>query len=130
MSQSSGAPEGFNLDKTQINKRLQLLKSTFKYKNASEIDQNEEIKTFDNSERIKYEPYQMTKAESEHNSRHKNPRMIVGKNSNNYMAPNNFDEANPNPQQTHNSFGLSNISTNMKMNSQNGFKDNSPGLMQ
>lgn len=38
MSQSSGAPEGFNLDKTQINKRLQLLKSTFKYKNASEID--------------------------------------------------------------------------------------------
>lgn len=71
----------------------------------------------------------MTKAESEHNPRHNNNRVIVSKNSNNYMTPNNFDEANANPQQTNNSFGLSNISTNMKMNSQNGYKDNSTGLI-
>lgn len=68
MSQSSGAPGGFNIDKTQINKRLQLLKSTFKYKNTSEMDANEEIKTFDNSDRIKYD-VSNTKAESEHNTR-------------------------------------------------------------
>ena len=33
MSQSSGAPGGFGVNKAQINERLQLLKSTFKYKN-------------------------------------------------------------------------------------------------
>ena len=32
MSQSSGAPGGFGVNKAQINERLQLLKSTFKYK--------------------------------------------------------------------------------------------------
>jgi len=51
MSQSSGAPGGFNVNKDQINERLQLLKSTFKYKNPSEAEMQsnqEEIKSFDN----------------------------------------------------------------------------------
>jgi hypothetical protein len=38
MSQSSGAPGGFHVDKSQINERLQLLKSTFKYKNPSDAE--------------------------------------------------------------------------------------------
>ena len=38
MSQSSGAPGGFGVNKAQINERLQLLKSTFKYKNQSEAE--------------------------------------------------------------------------------------------
>jgi hypothetical protein len=90
------------------------LKSTFKYKNTSEIDQNEEIKTFDNSERIKYE-VSNHKAESEHNNKLRNQRKIT-KNSNNFMTPSNFenDINQPgNPQVTHNSFGMSNISSKL-----------------
>ncbi len=34
LSQSSGAPGGFGVHKNEINERLQLLKSTFKYKNT------------------------------------------------------------------------------------------------
>ena len=49
MSQSSGAPGGFNVNKNQINERLQLLKSTFKYKQTSEQEMNE-VKSFDNSD--------------------------------------------------------------------------------
>jgi hypothetical protein len=48
MSQSSGAPGGFNVNKTMINERLQLLKSTFKYKNTSEHDP--EVNSFDTNE--------------------------------------------------------------------------------
>jgi hypothetical protein len=49
MSQSSGAPGGFNVNKTMINERLQLLKSTFKYKNTpSEADP--EVNSFDTNE--------------------------------------------------------------------------------
>ena len=43
MSQSSGAPGGFGVNKAQINERLQLLKSTFKYKNQSEVETRSHI---------------------------------------------------------------------------------------
>ena len=43
MSQSSGAPGGFGVNKAQINERLQLLKSTFKYKNQSENETQSQI---------------------------------------------------------------------------------------
>lgn len=93
------------------------MKSTFKYKNTSEIDANEEIKTFDNSERIKYE-VSNTKAESEQNIRNRNHRKFT-KNSNNFMTPGNFVENDTsqigNPQITHNSFGMSNISSKMNI---------------
>ena len=70
MSYSSGAPGGFNVNKTQINERLQLLKSTFKYKNSSEQEMNE-VKSFDNSDQNQYVKYGITgqKANSEYNAR-------------------------------------------------------------
>ena len=79
------------------------------------MDPNEEIKTFDNSDRIKYE-VSNTKAESEHNTRHRNQRKFT-KNSNNFMTPSNFEndlnQGGGNPQFTHNSFGMSNISSTL-----------------
>lgn len=111
MSQSSGAPGGFNIDKTQINKRLQLLKSTFKYKNNSDLNHNEEAKTFDNSDQIKYE-VSNTKAESEHNIRiNRQKKALPKSNPNNFMTPNNKESSEQIHQQTHNSFLMSNISS-------------------
>ena len=73
MSQSSGAPGGFHVDKSQINERLQLLKSTFKYKNPSETEMQsnlEEMKSFDNIDsHNKYRGDKGGKASSEYNAR-------------------------------------------------------------
>lgn len=83
MSQSSGAPGGFGVNKSQINERLQLLKSTFKFKNSSDNQDNrsdiEEAKSFDNSIRYKGE---QQKANSEYNLRGFSKGKV---NNNNYM---------------------------------------------
>ena len=91
MSQSSGAPGGFGVNKSQINERLQLLKSTFKYKNQSEAQemqsQNiEEIKSLDNSVmQTKYKNQQLfPKANSEYNARGLSSQKAA-LNNNNYM---------------------------------------------
>lgn len=108
MSQSSGAPGGFNINKTQINKQLQLLKSTFKYKNTSEFNQNEQ--TFEHSERIKYE-VPVAKAESEHNVRVQKQKLPKQNNTNNFMTPNNRELE----ETVHDQLGMSNISSKQKI---------------
>lgn len=45
------------------------------------------------------------------------------------MTPGTYDEQNPNPQLTNNSFRLSNISTNIKPNPIGGSKDQSPNIV-
>jgi hypothetical protein len=117
MSQSSGAPGGFNMDKTEINERLQLLKSTFKYKNASEFDR-EEVETYDNSNpnmrpQRGLQPQgglQPTKANSEYAARNninKGPSA-----TNNNFLPKKTEIA-PAPDKTQNSFMFSAMSSNV-----------------
>ena len=129
MSQSSGAPGGFHVDKSQINERLQLLKSTFKYKNPSETEMQsnlEEMKSFDNIDsHNKYRGDQGGKASSEYNARglaSKPTTLNNNSHNNNYMLQTAGSGARVsgtgakilgNPQQTHNSFGFSNVSTNV-----------------
>ena len=93
MSQSSGAPGGFGVNKAQINERLQLLKSTFKYKNQSEHETRSQIGDtsaaqrggFDHSERkLTYEMPAAKKASSEYNARQATKLPAVA-NNNNYM---------------------------------------------
>ena len=70
------------MDKTVVNQKLALLKSTFKYKNASEYDhQNEDIKIFDSNE-----PFQTKKAESEYNARGRSQKHTM----NNFVNQNNW----------------------------------------
>ena len=128
MSQSSGAPGGFNVNKAQINERLQLLKSTFKYKNQSEHDTASNIgdnRTFDNTERrLKYDATTGKKANSEYNMRQDFTKLPAVLNNNNYMmqtggaggSSQGGSKIIDKPQQTHNSFGLSNVSTNVNNN--------------
>ena len=92
MSQSSGAPGGFGVNKAQINERLQLLKSTFKYKNQSEHEYHSNLgdaRTFDNTDRrLKYDVVGAPKkANSEYNARDntKLPAVTTTLNNNNYM---------------------------------------------
>lgn len=146
MSQSSGAPGGFGVNKAAINERLQLLKSTFKYKNQSEHETQSNLgdaRTFDNTDRrLKYDAGNTgKKANSEYNAREDTKLPAVTTlNNNNYMmqtgggvsgvsgsqvsaamsGAGGSGKAIEKPQQTLNSFALSNVSTNV--NNFNGAK--------
>lgn len=138
MSQSSGAPGGFGVNKAVINERLQLLKSTIKYKNPSEHEAQSNLGdagTFDNTDRrLKYDAANTgKKANSEYNAREDTKLPAVTTlNNNNYMMQTGggvsgvsgsqvsaamsgvggSGKAIEKPQQTLNSFALSNVSTN------------------
>ena len=140
MSQSSGAPGGFGVNKAAINERLQLLKSTFKYKNQSEHETQSNLgdaRTFDNTDRrLKYDAGTTgKKANSEYNAREDTrlPAVASTLNNNNYMMQTGGAVSNVSglpvsatmggggkviekPQQTLNSFAMSNVSTNANNN--------------
>jgi hypothetical protein len=140
MSQSSGAPGGFGVPKAAINERLQLLKSTFKYKNQSEHETQSNLgdaRTFDNTDRrLKYDSGNTgKKANSEYNAREDTKLPAVTTlNNNNYMMQtgggisgvmsgsqvsggmSGIGKAIEKPQQTLNSFAFSNVSTNVNHN--------------
>lgn len=139
MSQSSGAPGGFGVPKAAINERLQLLKSTFKYKNQSEHETQSNLgdaRTFDNTDRrLKYDSNTAKKANSEYNAREDTKLPAVTTlNNNNYMMQTGGGISGvmsgsqvsggmsgngkiiEKPQQTLNSFALSNVSTNVNNN--------------
>ena len=149
MSQSSGAPGGFGVNKAAINERLQLLKSTFKYKNQSEHETQSNLgdaRTFDNTDRrLKYDAAATAKkANSEYNAREDTKLPAVTTlNNNNYMmqtggavsgvsgsqvsaaisgvgGSGGGGNALEKPQQTLNSFGISNVSTNVNNNFNGG----------